>query len=85
MFEGGIKTVKACLDVLGHVFRRIGTRVFWELLCCVLRGGIILLMKEQMLFYCGDHDARYVFLLGGERFAGNFLADMRSRYETGGV
>ncbi|WP_375648436.1 hypothetical protein [Bartonella sp. MU70NMGDW] len=22
--------------------------------------------------------------LGGERFAGNFLADMRSRYETGG-
>ncbi len=79
MFEGGIKTVKVCLEVLGQ---KGGLGAF------VLRvkgGGIILLMKEQMLFYCGDHDARYVFLLGGERFAGNFLADMRSRYETGGV
>ncbi|WP_280176805.1 hypothetical protein [Bartonella grahamii] len=36
-----------------------------------------------MLFYCGDHNARYVFLLGG-KLGGNFLADMRSRYETGG-
>ncbi|WP_375671400.1 hypothetical protein [Bartonella sp. SD1336NMGDW] len=49
-----------------------------------VKGGIILLMKGQVLFYCGDHDARYVFLLGGERFAGNFLADMRSRYEREG-
>ncbi len=66
MFEGGIKTVKVCLDVLGQ---KGGLGAF------VLRvkGGIILLMKGQVLFYCGDHDARYVFLLGGgERFAGNF-------------
>ncbi|SSZ39417.1 Uncharacterised protein [Bartonella grahamii] len=40
MFEGGIKTVKVCLDVLGHV--------------C-----------SGSFFYCGDNDARYVFLLGG--------------------
>ncbi|WP_375628872.1 hypothetical protein [Bartonella sp. TT67HLJMS] len=30
-----------------------------------VKGGIILLVKGQVLLYCGDHDARYVFVFWG--------------------
>ncbi len=30
----------------------------------------------QVFFYCRDNGARYAFVLGGESFAGIFLADM---------
>ncbi|WP_375650538.1 hypothetical protein [Bartonella sp. OT172YNZD] len=36
-------------------------------------------MKGQVLFYCGDNDVRYAFVLGG----GN-VGEIFSRYETGG-